>query len=173
MDNVRQWSDSIRIWVVPLNLLNAQVPSLFCVREMHLENGPPLPLGEQLRRLSQLQSEQTIIMNEYDWFLIELFLSSFSCFFLAMRYVIVFGSPPPPSGSSSASGFIEKKTLLITHTSKLLKSEHSTHLFLFLWNSLNWQIWQYTTTNIIMIDKFISFAGITYCSSSLYRYFSP
>ena len=55
--------DWIRIGVVQLNLLNAQVPSLFCVREMHLENGPPLPLGEQLRRLSQLQSEQTIIMN--------------------------------------------------------------------------------------------------------------
>ena len=56
----------IRIGVVQLNLLNTQVPSLFCVREMHLENGPPLPLGEQLRRLSQLQSEQTIIMNKYD-----------------------------------------------------------------------------------------------------------
>ena len=59
--------DSIRIGVVQLILLNAQVPSLFCVREMHLENGPPLPLGDQLRRLSQLQSEQTVIMNRGDF----------------------------------------------------------------------------------------------------------
>ena len=78
----------IRIGVVQLNLLNTQVPSLFCVREMHLENGPPLPLGEQLRRLSQLQSEQTLIMNKYDWLIDRIVPLQF--FLLFLGYAICY-----------------------------------------------------------------------------------